>query len=86
MAYQRKGRVTLLTKARRAMQAGHFPPAPPVFPMSNYTYGKVCERLRRAAESGDVETVRAYRPKGTANTYARAAVGYRDLLLSRMGG
>lgn len=84
MPYHRKGRVTLLTPVRRAAQAGVFPPPAPEFPISNYTYAKHCERLRRAAASGAVEVIEAYRPAGTRNTYARAALGYRDLLLEQL--
>lgn len=76
---QKKPRVTLLTKAERAVERGEAP-TPLAFPVSNYWMQAKADELLAMAQSGDAVGLAAYSVTGS-NTYSRALRRYRVLCL-----
>jgi len=76
-------RLTLLSQARQAVAGGSLPPVLEFSSERNYSYNAHAKALHQLACAGDVAGLAAYPLKGS-NTYARALVGYRDLLLGHL--
>ena len=76
-------RSTLLSQARQAVAGGSLPPELEFNSERNYSYNTHAKALHQLARDGNVAGLAAYPLKGS-NTYARALIGYRDLLLSHL--
>lgn len=76
-------RLTLLSQARQAVAGGSLPPVLEFSSERNYSYNTHAKALHQLACAGDVAGLAAYPLKGS-NTYARALLGYRDLLLAHL--
>lgn len=71
---------TLLDSARVDLATGILPRVP-VFPASNYTYAKRCERLRELAQQRDLEAVEGMTAAvAGSNTYAKVTRAYGAIL------
>ncbi len=76
-------RSTLLSQAREAVAGGNLPPMLEFNSERNYSYNTHAKALHQLADVNDVAGLVAYPLKGS-NTYARALIGYRDLLLDHL--
>ena len=76
-------RSTLLSQARQAVAGGNLPPMLEFNSERNYSYNTHAKALHQLASVNDVAGLVAYPLKGS-NTYARALIGYRDLLLDHL--
>lgn len=76
-------RVRLLDAARAAVAAGKLPGMLEFASEANYSYNRHAAELHRLAKAGFLDEVMGYPITGT-NTYAKALVGYRSLLVEAM--
>jgi hypothetical protein len=76
-------RQSLLSAARKAVEAGKLPGVLTFTSQANYSYNRHTEAMHALAKQGDMKALTAYIVAGT-NTYARALKGYRDLLVQHL--
>lgn len=74
-------RVTMLSEAHAALDAGNqFPPLA-INSLANASYAKRADRVWKLATAGDLAGLEALQVTGV-NTYARAVAGYREVAIA----
>ena len=79
----RRAKKPLLADAKRDIALGRIP-KPINIPESNYWLARHALALHELALAGDVDGLRAY-PLAGSSGYARALIGYRELVLAVLG-